>query len=259
MKVLYKILLSIVVISAAIFAITTMLRNPYLASIAFAQQNGRNHDVPVLNYEDEASKAVDKSHKDKSKHFNKRGGDETNRRVAELREGVKPLPIIGPWWVGLPALPVSQSDVVVLGEVVGRQAHLSEDGTGVYSEFSIDVEEVFKDSTGSISKGSTLSANRIGGGVRFASGKVQKYTIRRQGMPDKGRYVLFLRRTDTDDLLIVTGYDLSGGKVIPLDGEDIKDPRSSLPFAQYRDADESRFIQDLRTAVQQSNQAGGVK
>ena len=46
-----------------------------------------------------------------------------------------------------PALPVAQSDIIVLGEVVAAEAHLSEDKTNDYSEFAVKIITVFKSKT----------------------------------------------------------------------------------------------------------------
>jgi hypothetical protein len=73
---------------------------------------------------------------------------------------------------------------VVLGIVTSRDAYLSEDRTGIYSEFTVLVSEVFKDPTKTIISGMPISVNRTGGAVRFKSGKFQKYQIAHQGMPD---------------------------------------------------------------------------
>jgi hypothetical protein len=215
-----------------------------------AQHNTGSSDVPVLDYEAEIRKTVGKERKEKNSRFNARGNPDKTKHISELPEGVEPLPTNSHWWVGLTALPVNQSAAVVLGEVTGAGAHLSNDKTGIYSEFIVRLEEVFKDTTNSLNVGGTLSVNRDGGGVRFASGKVQKYTIRGQRMPREGqRYVLFVKQTERGDFLILTGYEVTGDRVKPLDGEDSNDPRSSLPFVQYKGAHRLRLLQDLRTAV----------
>ncbi len=218
------------------------------------QQKDKKSDAPVLDYEAEIRKAVSTERKGKSASFNGRGNYSSKIRIAELPQGAEILPTNSHWWIDLSALPVSQSDVVVLGEVVDAEAHLSDDRTGIYSEFSIQVSDVFKDTAGLLSAGSTISANRIGGGVKFASGKIQEYRFRRQGMPLKGnRYVLFLKREESGDFTILTGYKLSNGRVAPLDGEDSDDPRAALPFARYKGADESQLLQDLWVAVQRGD------
>ena|SRR5215813_2882052 len=72
---------------------------------------------------------------------------------------------------------------------------------------------------GTTSRSSNAAHNRslvdwlVGGGVRFASGKIQEYRIHRQGLPLKGNhYVLFLKHEEGGDLTILTGYRLHGTK-----------------------------------------------
>ncbi len=91
----------------------------------------------------------------------------------------------------MPALPSGISDAVVIGEVAGAEAYLSNDKSGVYTEFDVRVDELVRDNTGSITPSIWLTAQRTGGRVRFPSGRIQKYGIYQQGMPRKGRrYVL---------------------------------------------------------------------
>lgn len=229
-------------------------------TVASSPQVGTAAETPVLDYDKEITKERSRARKDKDNRFNGRGIPNRNGSIVELPPGIEPLPTNSHWWVGLPALPVAQSDVVVLGEVVDRAAHLSGDRSGIYSEFTIRIDEVLKDIVGVIHPTSFLSVDRVGGTVRFASGRLQKYSTRWQGMPRKGgQYVLFLQKSnDYGDLLILTGYELSSGRVAPLDGEDNKEPGSVLPFAKYKDADQSVFLGELRAAVQNSN-TGGVK
>src|SRR6267142_326874 len=48
----------------------------------------------------------------------------------------------------LPALPVSLSDIIIVGDVLNAQAYLSSDRTGLFSEFTVSIHEVLK-ATGS--------------------------------------------------------------------------------------------------------------
>jgi len=172
------------------------------------------------------------------------------QRVEELPGQEVPLPLIAHWWMGLPALPVAQSDAVVLGEVTDAQAHLSDDKSGIYSEFTIRVDELLKgDGQASLSASGTAVAERPGGKVKFPSGKVQRYGVDKQGMPRVGaRYVLFLKSNGAgQDYSIVTGYELREGSVLPLDGAG--NGGSALPFDTYNGVNEVNFLASLRDAI----------
>src|SRR5262249_20952832 len=73
----------------------------------------------------------------------------------------------------LPAFPTERSTVVLIGRIVSGGAHLSNDKTGVYSEFSVIVEEALKNSLPErIVPGSPIDVIREGGRIRFPSGRV---------------------------------------------------------------------------------------
>lgn len=158
------------------------------------------------------------------------------------------------WANGLSALPVDRSDAVVLGEVIDAQAHLSNDKTGVYSEFTIRVDKVFKnDKIVSLISGSSVIAERSGGRVRFPSGHITLSNINGQGMPRVGQhYALFLThafplmKDQTEEFYLLTGYELKAGRILPLDN-----PGSGThPISKvYKDASDSIFLNDLRSAI----------
>jgi len=88
----------------------------------------------------------------------------------------------------LPAFPVRQSTLIVIGRIASASAYLSNDKTGVYSEFDVVVEELLKNA---ISQqplvGSSIEAIREGGRILFPLGRVHWYGIAKQGMPPGGR------------------------------------------------------------------------
>jgi hypothetical protein len=196
-------------------------------------QGNLSRDLPTLDYEVEVLRPKSKKQKEKSNHFKGSANPDPKKPIDELPEGVEPLPITGAWWRGLSALPTEQSDVVVLGFINSREAHLSEDRTRIYFEFRVLVSEVFKDPSKTIISGTPISVNRRGGAVRFNSGRIQTYEIAHQGMPEvAAQYVLFLRRTSDGDLLILTGFKLINGHVTPLDGNENNDPGLVLRFVE---------------------------
>lgn len=89
----------------------------------------KSTDAPTLDYEVEITRNKDNARKAKDRRF-KGLGNPNSRPISELPQGVEPLPSIVHWWIGLPALPVDQSDVIVLGKVDESAAHLTDDRTG---------------------------------------------------------------------------------------------------------------------------------
>lgn len=150
------------------------------------------------------------------------------------------------WDIGLPALPVSQSGIVIVGEVVDAQSYVSEGKDWVYSEFTVRVEEVLKNVSGvTLTPGSSLDVDRDGGRVRFPNGRITLQYMFGQGMPRPGRrYTLFLTFDAQDQgTHILTGYEMRGGRVFPLDNLATPDA------AQYKGADENSFLNALRAEI----------
>jgi len=142
----------------------------------------------------------------------------------------------------LPALPTAQSDVILTADVLKSEAHLSNDKTGIYSEFNVQVNEVLKNTGPTLSQGNLITLSRRGGKVRYASGHVFRYEIMCQNMPAiGGRYLFFLKAIpDTNDYEILTGYETKSGNVQPLDvGQ----------FDTFRGKDVVGFLNTLRDAI----------
>jgi hypothetical protein len=164
--------------------------------------------------------------------------------VTELQRGVQVLPINVAWWRGLEALPFSTSDAVVLGRISNAQAFLSADKTGAFSAFTMAVEKTLKGKLAA----SEITAERVGGTVRFPSGQLQSDTISGQGWPQVGeRYLLFLKGDGSTNYTLITGYHLHGGKVRALDGANARGGR--LPFNEFDGISESSFFRSAQSAL----------
>ena len=142
-------------------------------------------------------------------------------RIDGIASGGRTTTIFFSWRQFVPALPVEQSNAIILGKVTDRRAVLMDDKFGIYSEFSIKISEIFKDDLGGFFIDQVITTSRPGGAVRFPSGKIQQYTISLQGYPQQDKaYVLFLKRDEVGDYSIVTGYEINGNVVQPLDGNE---------------------------------------
>jgi hypothetical protein len=155
------------------------------------------------------------------------------------------------WLVKLSSIPVSISDVVLVGTVVRAKAFLAEDKGGVYSEFTIHVEEILK-TNGHIqlALNDLFPVEREGGRVKFPSGRTRALIFEYQGTPLVGhRYLLFVRRSDDEhNNLIVTAYDVADGKVFPLDGRSLNG--HLLPqFVPFEGVSSEQFLNQVRNAI----------
>jgi hypothetical protein len=159
------------------------------------------------------------------------------------------------WANNLPVLPVKESEVILVAKVIDAEAYLSSNKKSVYSEFTLQVEKEFKNTSARFSSvDKTLEVERDGGLVRYPSGFETLYFVDGQRMPKiSKRYVFFLTHQfplygfKKDDLYLLTAYQLEDGKVTPLD-----DPGGGTHkmATAYRDKSENVLLNDLREAIE---------
>lgn len=162
-------------------------------------------------------------------------------------------------WIGATsALPVAESDLVVMGSVVEATAHLSQNKNSVYSEFRIEVEKVFKNKSNAVfEQEKYLRVERDGGIVTFPNGFKTWYMLSGQRMPAVGgRYILFLTHSfplaarQTRDLYLLTAYQLKGGIVYPLDSANGGEHRTAT---ECKGKSETALVSDLEKRLKNGN------
>ena len=139
----------------------------------------------------------------------------------------------------LPGLPVEKAAGVITGVVSDAKAYLSNDKSGVYSSFSVIIDDVLKNS-GRLRVGQTIEIEREGGRVRFPSGRLHLYMVAEQDMPHTGsRYVFFLAKTEEDSVFeVITAYEIRADGIYSLD--ELPQTRS------YDGSSAATFLQELR-------------
>lgn len=155
---------------------------------------------------------------------------------------------------GLPVIPVEESSDVALGRVVKIQPYFSQDKSQIYSEITLQVEEVLKNqSSNLLSDSKTITLDKIGGAIQLHSGKIVQYEVQIDGTGNPcigNRYVFFIRRTSkSDDFHFITGYELSEGKVFTLDNSQkiLISEKYAVP-EQF--ADEKTFLKLTRSEIE---------
>jgi hypothetical protein len=148
-------------------------------------------------------------------------------------------------------LPVSESDTILLGSVSKVQPYLSEDGSSLYTEYTVSVEEVFKDSASLFpKKDSVIALFRMGGSLRLPSGAVVRTDVHGLGDPPVAghRYVCFLRYDALGYWFRIDKlWELRNGAAAPMDPFDqalVQEGRS-----QFTGMDEAAFLNAVRDAV----------
>ena len=216
--------------------------------------------IPLVDYETAKANAG-KPRDDKTNSHRRAVGQRYDKQFVikkNANTGGRPVLTLSAWYDTLPAIPAGLSDVVVTGEITSSEALLSNDLSGVYSEFTVRVQEVLKNSTtATIVPGSSITTERRGGRVKVPSGQIIRYGIAGQDMPRQGQtYLLFLKANE-EQHTIVTAYQLVSGRVVPLDGEKAPGP-AAFKWAgdAYRGADANQFLDEVRKSIGQSAAAG---
>jgi hypothetical protein len=141
-----------------------------------------------------------------------------------------------------PALPVSTTQLIVVGRVAQASAHLSERKINVYSEFLVAVKSVLKTANKGITENSLLTIERLGGNVRYPNGQKVLFRISGWNMPKvDGEYLFFLNSRNKLDWEIVTAYELTDTGVLPLD--------ESSQFEALNGTSSSEIIKRVRALI----------
>lgn len=195
--------------------------------------------LPTADYDAPESNdpEVRNKRRGKNSHYDKQGWvvknpDASITLTEALYEGKEAWP-----------LPTDQSDVIIVGDVLDRQSYLSNDKSGVYTEFSIKISEVLKGDSALIRSGNSIAASRAGGVVKYPGGHKRLYLVSGEGLPlDGGQYVLFLKRDGQDeDFRVLTLYQLGSDDVTPID--------EGAQFEVYRGQKKSEFLITIRDQV----------
>jgi hypothetical protein len=148
--------------------------------------------------------------------------------TAEIASDVEPEPL---------AIPISESKLIVTGEITNAKAFLSNERKGVYSEYDFRIQTILKADKQKLRSGENIGIDRAGGVVRYPSGQKVLYLIDWQQLPSSGnRYLFFLAKEESDNpnYKIITGYQLADKKVIALDNLAI--------FREFNGKNEGEFI-----------------
>jgi hypothetical protein len=170
--------------------------------------------------------------------------------------------LMNDWQVDLPALPTNESDAVVIGKIESGKAYLSNDGTGIYSEFTASVQRWLKGSEQkAIPTEDLIVFERPGGRILYPTGNIVTYKLSGQSMPElNGRYLFFLKLTkDGLALRLITAYEIGkDGKVDPLDGT-AHSKVAGFKFHRYSGLTQEELVNDIEKALLQTGEKPSKK
>ncbi len=150
-------------------------------------------------------------------------------------------------------MPIEKSSIIIEGQVKDSKAFLSNDKSGIYSEFTISVSKVLKNSyDNSVKPNETVIAERFGGRVRYPSGKIIRYKVSGKGSPSlNSKYLFFLAGTQEDNYKILTAYELKDNKVFALDGSrTFPRKNSKLIYDKHNGKEYKNFINEVDQAIE---------
>jgi len=150
------------------------------------------------------------------------------------------------WQERVAALPVAESNIIVVGEALSSDAYLSNDKSGVYTEFNVRVSETIKSDDPTLVPGSVICVDRPGGFVRYPDGHKILYRIFGLNMlRPNSRYLLFLKNDDQGlNYRVLTGYEITTNTVSPLD--------VGRQFDTYKGMDKTSFLRVVHEATAQN-------
>jgi hypothetical protein len=156
-------------------------------------------------------------------------------------------------FISVPAIPIKESELIVIGKVLEAAAHLSDNKKNVYSEFTVQIDEILKDTNGKIKKEGSITVDREGGFVEYKNGLRRFHAIADLGMPQVGgKHILFLRNRDkSPNYEIINGYELKDGGVRNLTG--------STESTSYFGMDQTVLLSKVRMAVSEAPQSPSEK
>jgi hypothetical protein len=230
--------------------IFSVVRHPNPVPTAAASQKKRddykkiNERFPIADYNDEQD-LPDPEKNAKRKAKQQRYND-TDLVASHVEAGVDEAALTLEPHFTFPALPVGESEVIVIGTIGTAQAFLSESKQNVVSEFTVTIEDVLKSRIPGVAQGSVLIIDRVGGHVKYANGQRVLYRITGLNMPQTGgRYLFFLTsKHNKQDISILTAYQLTPNGAIPLD---------ELPqVASLTGVAEAEILQKVRNLIQNS-------
>lgn len=154
-----------------------------------------------------------------------------------------------PYFVRIAAIPTQESNTIVLGTVNSVAPFFSADHTHLYTEFTVSIESVMKDSSGVAKDGGTIAVDVRGGRATLANGRtVEDRMFKNFLLASGGRYVLFLRYVRQGAFFtVIKSWELKNGAAVPTSHEDLLDAEAGK--SRYAGMPESNFLKAVRQAA----------
>ena len=187
-----------------------------ISALANVEAQTKSNNLTCSNNAIAENVESDEYRKTKNIRYNSMGRDLTARDSSQdyFIETIVPR--------GLPVIPSNESSDIVVGKVVKLQPYFSEDKSQIYTEITLQVEDVLKNQSSNLISGSkTIALDKIGGAIQLNSGKTVRYEVQIDGRGNPcvdNRYLFFIKQSSkSDDFHFIKGYELNEGKVFTLE------------------------------------------
>jgi hypothetical protein len=143
-----------------------------------------------------------------------------------------------------------RADAVLLGTVNNKTSQLIEDGTFIFTEYDMTVDEVLKNNSASpINPGSKITVARAGGTVRLNGRTIRALDRSERPLEINGRFLLFLQYIpDTgayksyQNEIGDVAFKIHASQLFQVSDE-------LLPFGRDRAVDATSFLTQVRSAI----------
>ncbi|SPF41782.1 exported hypothetical protein [Candidatus Sulfopaludibacter sp. SbA4] len=148
----------------------------------------------------------------------------------------------------VPELPAAFADTIIVGRITNIQAYESNDQRAIYTESTVQVEQVMSQEAANAVAGGSIVFEQTGGGLLLPSGRVLTHLSNGLGTPFQqgGRYAFFLTHVTKAQCYRVTkAWWLNDGTATAMSPDDLGRARNGA--SQYNGLPESTFINILKS------------
>jgi hypothetical protein len=142
-----------------------------------------------------------------------------------------------------PPFPMSDGILIVVGDVISVNAFLSNDRGGVYTELTIRIDELLKNSESGKAAPQKVMADREGGIVVYPNGQRVMYQSSERGLPLLGsRYLFFLKKNGpSPNYEIIASYDITGDQIYHME--------KGAVLEEINDSTRPAFLENIRNKI----------
>jgi hypothetical protein len=145
-------------------------------------------------------------------------------------------------------LPANYANTILVGRITAVQAYQSNDHRAIYTESTVQAEQVIDQQGSAATAGGTIAIDQPGGSITLSGGRVISHSTSGMGnaLANGGRYAFFLVYVPKAQCYELTNaWGLNNGVAVALSPDDLARARNNA--SQYNGMPEAAFIGALKT------------